>query len=134
MSVELAVLKAIITRLRADTTLTGLVSGRVYDRVATGAAMPYVHVRNLQGVADGADCVDGQEVYVDIDAWSNAVGSGEAGKVAAAVRASLNYAPLILDEPYALLEIEHRDTNIGAESDGVLTRARMSFRALVESV
>lgn len=133
MSVELAVLKVMIARLRADATMTGLVSGRVYDQVPAGAARPYVNVRSIQAVDDGADCIDGQEVYLDIDVWSDAVGSGEAGQIASAVRKVLHGASLALDEPYTLTDIEHRDTNLARESDGIMTRARMSFRALVES-
>lgn len=134
MSVEAALQKAIVARLKGDADLTALVAGRVYDRVPAGAAMPYVHLRNFQAVDDGAECVDGLEVFIDIDVWSNAVGKVEASRAAGAIRAALNYAPLTLDEPYALAEIDHRDTNVGDGGDGILSRARLSFRALVEGV
>ena len=133
MSVEAALQKAIVGRLKEDAPLTALVSGRIYDRVPAGAVMPYVHLRNFQSVDDGAECVDGLEVFIDIDVWSNAVGKVEASRAAGAIRTALNYAPLALDEPYALAEIDHRDTNVGDGGDGLLSRARLSFRALVES-
>jgi hypothetical protein len=126
--------KAIVGRLKGDADLTSLVAGRVYDRVPPGAALPYVHIRNFQAVDDGAECIDGLEVYIDIDVWSNAVGKVEASRAAGVIRKALNYAPLVLDEPYALAEIDHRDTNVGDGGDGILSRARLSFRALVESV
>lgn len=133
MSVEAALQKAIVARLKGNADLNSLVSGRVYDRVPAGAALPYVHLRNFQAVDDGAECIDGLEVYIDIDVWSNAVGKVEASRAAGTIRKALNYAPLTLDEPYSLAEIDHRDTNIGDGGDGILSRARLSFRALVES-
>jgi len=132
MSVEAALQKAIVGRLKEDADLTALVAGRVYDRVPADAPRPYVHIRNFQTVDDSAECIDGAEVYIDLDVWSSAVGKVEASRAASAIRKALNLAPLTLDEPYALAEIEHRDTNVGDGGDGLLTRARLSFRALVE--
>jgi len=142
MSVELALQKAIVARLRGDAALLAITGplaapatgARVYDNVASGTSTPYVNVRSVQAVDDGADCVDGQEVFIDLDAWSTDPGKVQASRMAAAIRKSLNFAPLILDEPYALLEISHRDTQVDSPSDGITTRARLSFRALVESV
>jgi hypothetical protein len=134
MSVEAALQKAIVSKLKGNAPLNALISGRVYDRVPAGATLPYVHIRALQVVDDGAECIDGAEVYIDLDAWSNAVGKVEASRVASAVRIALYEADLPLDEPYALTEIAHRDTNVGDGGDELLSRARMSFRALVERV
>lgn len=133
MSVEAALQKAIVGRLKGDAPLTAIVAGRVYDRVPADAPYPYVTIRNIQVVDDGAECVDGAEVYIDLDVWSNAVGKVEASRGASAVRRALHEADLPLDEPYALTEIAHRDTNVGDGGDELLTRARMTFRALVES-
>jgi hypothetical protein len=134
MSIEAALQKAIVGKLRSDAALSAILAGRVYDRVPAGATLPYVHIRNIQAVDDSADCIDGAEVYIDLDVWSNAVGKIEASRAASAVRAALNLVPLSLDEPYALAEIGHRDTNIGDGGDALTSRARMTFRALVESV
>jgi hypothetical protein len=134
MSVEAALQKAIVGRLKGDALLTALVSGRVYDRVPAGAPLPYVHIRSIQVVDDGAECIDGAEVFIDLDVWSNAVGKVEASRAASAVRKALHDAPLALDEPYALTEIAHRDTNVGDGGDELLSRARLTFRALVETV
>lgn len=133
MSVEAALQKAIVGKLKADAALNGIIAGRVYDRVPANAPLPYVHIRNFQSVDDGAECIEGLEVYIDIDVWSNAVGKVEASRAAGAVRSALSLVPLSLDEPHALVEIEHRDTNIGDGGEGLLSRARLSFRALVES-
>ncbi len=142
MSAELALQKAIVARLRADDalrTITGplaapSVGARVYDNVAPGTSVPYVSIRSIQALDDGADCVDGQEIILDLDAWSEKPGKVEASRMAGAVRSALHEAVFPLDEPFRLVEISHSDTQVDAPSDGVTTRARMTFRALVERV
>lgn len=134
MSVEAALQKAIVATLKANAGVTAILAGRVYDRVPSGAALPYAHIRAIQLVDDSADCIDGAEVFIDLDVWSNAVGKVEAERGASAVRKALRHASLALDEPYALTEIDYRDTSIEDGGDELLTRARLSFRALVEGV
>jgi hypothetical protein len=131
MSVEAALQKGIVGKVKAG---AGILGGRFYDRVPPGATMPYGHLRSIQVIDDGAECVDGAEVFIEIDVWSNAVGKVEASRGASEVRSALHEADLPLDEPYALTEISHRDTTVGNGGDELLTRARMTFRALVESV
>ena len=131
MSAELALQGAFVSTLKSDLGVTSGIAGRVYDRVPANAALPYVHLRSFQGVADGADCVDGLELYADVDVWSNAVGKPEAARIAESVRRALDGHLLALDAPWALIDLEHRNTIIGDEDD-LLVRARISFRALVE--
>jgi hypothetical protein len=142
MSAELALQRAIVARLRADDALEAItgplaapgVGARVYDNVASGTATPYVSIRSIQTLDDGADCVDGQEIFIDLDAWSIKPGKVEASQMVGAVRTALHEAVFPLDNPFRLVEIAHRDTQVDAPSDGITTRARMTFRALVERV
>jgi hypothetical protein len=134
MSAALAVQGAINAALRASVSLDTPVVDRVYDRVPPNAALPYVHLREFQEVDDSTDCTDGWEVNVDLDVWSSAVGKPEASRIAMAIRDALHLQELELAEPYALVEIRHRDTVIGDGGDGLLSRARLSFKALVERV
>ena len=136
MSAELALQGALVAALKADAAVAAALAGRVLDRVAEGQDRPYLHLREFQGVDDGADCADGfidaLEVYIGLDVWSDAVGKPEASRIAGLVRRALHFAPLALAAPWALLEIAHRETVIG--DDGLLVRARLSFRALVERI
>lgn len=134
MSASLALQKAIVAALLADTILTGIVGARVFDRVEPGTATPYVHLRQFQEVAEDNDCADAWEVFVDLDVWSNAVGKPEASRAASAIRDALHNEDLTLDEPFALVSIRHQDTQIGDGGDGLLTRARLTFRALIERI
>lgn len=133
MSAELALQGAIVAALKGNAAVNAALSGRVLDRVNLGQSRPYLHLRSFQGVDDGADCIDGLEVFADLDVWSEAVGKPEASRIAGLVRDALHYADLSLAAPWALVEIAHRDTNID-DADGNLVRARMSFRALLERI
>lgn len=132
MSAEAAIQKAIVAVLRADARVAALVSGRVLDRVQLNTELPYVHIRSLQAIDDGSDCVDGWEIFVDIDAWDGGVGKVGAARLVDAVRRALHEADLTLDVPYRCIEILHRDSSIDTEPDGLTTRGRMTFHALVE--
>jgi hypothetical protein len=134
MSAELAVQGAIVTALKASSALSAIVGAKVFDRVPAGTSPPYVHVREFQAVEDGSDCADAWEVYADIDVWSDQVGKPQAAHAAAAVRKALHNADLTLADPFGLVGIRHQDTQIGDGGDGLMTRARMTFRALVEEV
>lgn len=134
MSAAFALQKAIFVALRAYTPLTAIVSTRVLDRVKADEVMPYVHLRQFQEVDESNDCSDAWEVYADLDVWSDAVGKPQASQAAMAIRDALHDQDLVLEAPYALVEIRHRDTSIGDGGDGLLTRARLSFRAQVERV
>jgi hypothetical protein len=134
MSAELAVQKAIYDALQFNAAVDALVGDRIYDRVPANATMPYVHIRSLQAVDDGSDCVDAWEIFVDIDAWDNGVGKPGASNVVSAVRMALHEVAMSLVEPYSLIAIDHRDSAIDTEADGLTTRGRMTFRTLVERI
>lgn len=134
MSAELALQGAIVAALRAVSALMAdPLQGRILDRVNLGQKRPYLHLRSFQGVDDGSDCVDGLEIFADLDVWSENVGKPEASRIAGIVRDALHEQPLDLAAPWSLVEIAHRDTTID-DSEGLLVRARMTFRALVERV
>lgn len=132
MSAELALQGAIVAALRAVPALMAApLQGRILDRVNLGQKRPYLHLRSFQGVDDGSDCVDGLEIFADLDVWSENVGKPEAARIAGIVRDALHEQDLDLAAPWSLVEIAHRDTTID-DSEGLLVRARMTFRALVE--
>lgn len=128
-SPALALQTAVVAALKADAAVTAM-TPRILDRVPFGAALPYVCIRAIQVVDDGADCIDGYEVNLGLDAWSETPGLVEVARLAAAVTAVLHEADLGLSG-FRLVEILHRSTDIGQEAE--LSRARMEFRALVDA-
>jgi hypothetical protein len=124
---------AIVARLKADAALAELVSTSVFDRVPS-TAMPYVVVGEDQDVPDLAECIDGSEIFVTINAYSRSVGKPGVKRIAGAVKASLHGAEyaLELSDENRLLLIEHNGTIFRTEPDGLTQRAIMTFRALTE--
>lgn len=127
---------AVIARLKADSSVAYFVGSRVYDRPPDGSIIsPYVSMGQADAVSDSADCIDGQEITLQIDCWSwgsgQAFGSAEVSKLSGAVRAALHEAEFSLTEN-ALATISHRITRYTRESDGITNRAIISITAFVE--
>ena len=131
-SPAVALQTAIIAALKADAAVMAIAEA-VHDKVPFGAALPYVALRAIESLDDGADCVDGYEINVGLDAWSDKPGMTQAAELAGAVKAVLHEAELSL-VGFRLVDLMHRSTAVGREPDGVLSRARMEFRALVDAI
>jgi hypothetical protein len=116
-----------VERLKA----VGLVGGRIYDKVPTNAAFPYVSFGNAFELDASVDCVDGEELSLRIDVWSRAGGSVEVLRVAGDVRNALDGQDLEL-EVNALVLLEHVRTDKMIDEDGITYHAILEFRAVVE--
>ena len=124
---SLALQGAINTRLRSQ--VSG-VSNRVFDRVPADVVFPYIELGEFQTLDDGAQCHDGQEVYVTLHVWSRAVGQVEVKTIAGVVRGALHEAELTLTG-WQFLEIAHQDTRYLKDPDGLTSHAVLTFRALI---
>ena len=123
---------AINKHLRNSSLLTDLVGERIYDRVPDTAKTPYISFGSAQEIGDPADCIDGLELYFDIDVWSREQGRVEALSIAGVIRKKLNNAELDLD--YHSLELlVFRDQRVLRDKDGVTTHVVLTFRALIEA-
>lgn len=132
MSAEAALQKAFVAALKAHAGLTSIIASRVYDRVPAGAPLPYVSLRDFSSNPFDADCIDSWEIFVGVDVWSEAVGKVEASRASSFVTDALHEAELPLDAPYVLTDLRLRSSVISPEGDGLTTRARMTFVALVD--
>ena len=123
---------AIIARLKAYGALTSLVSGRVYDQVSVNAALPYVSLGPEQIVSSDAECINGFEIFVQIDAWSQAIGQPEVKRIAEAIRTALHNYELTLTDN-ALVSFEHRQTRLlPGDEQGQIKHAAVEFVAFIE--
>jgi hypothetical protein len=84
--------KAVVGALKAETSVTALVSNRVYDQVPEDPTFPYVALGYEQTLQDFDQCNDGAECFVTLDCWSRDVGRVEAKQIAAAVVTTLDSA------------------------------------------
>ncbi len=128
---SLALQKAMVDALKAVGTLPDVVGGRVYDDVAASAAFPYVNLGMTQVLPDKAGCIDGAEVFQQIDVWSRSVGFPECKTIAQAVVARLDDVDLIV-EGFAVIVLEHQDTRYLRDPDGLTKHAAITFRSLLQ--
>jgi Protein of unknown function (DUF3168) len=128
---ELELQGEILKRLKADAAVTALVNGRIYDAVPQGAAFPYVSFGPCDATADDAECIDGLDIFQQIDCWSRGVGYPEVKKIADAVRSCLDDAPLPLPTN-GLVFLEHRQTQTRRDPDGLTSHGILSFEASIE--
>ncbi|NGO51612.1 DUF3168 domain-containing protein [Allomesorhizobium camelthorni] len=128
---------AIVSRLKADATVAALVEQRIYDHVprsTTGdvsATFPFVGIANWQEISDDADCINGFQIFVDIDCWSRSVGFPQVHDLADAVRAALSDAEFALSAN-ALVYFECRENRTFRDPDGLSSHAVLTFEAFVE--
>ncbi|WP_336801476.1 DUF3168 domain-containing protein [Kaistia sp. MMO-174] len=122
---------AVVAALKSSPDVAAIVSSRIFDQVPSNATFPYISLGPDQVLSDGAECVDGLEISLQIDVWSRAVGFPETKRIAGAVRAALHLVDLDLPTA-ALLSLEHRQTRTLRDRDGITSHAVIEFTALVE--
>lgn len=130
-SPELELQGAIVARLKNDSSVTALVSTRIYDPVPTGPTFPYVSFGPRDAFSDDAECITVFVITMQIDVWSRVQGPAEALRVADAVRASIhNYDFTLSTNGFVLFE--HRITRTFRDPDGITTHAAMTFEGFVQ--
>lgn len=120
---------AIVVRLKGNSP--AVAGGRVYDRVPPDAAFPYVSLGGIQVLPDKADCIDGVEVFPQIDVWSREVGYGEAKTIVKLIMALLDDQPMTISG-FSVVVFEHQSTQYLRDSDGLTSHAAITFRGLIQ--
>ncbi|WP_438748406.1 DUF3168 domain-containing protein [Pararhizobium sp. O133] len=130
-SPELELQGAIVSRLKADATLTPLVNG-VYDQPpATCWAAPkegYVTIGEAQMLRDDAACLEGGQVYLTLHGWSRKVGYPAVRAIADAVVEALHMKTLAMPT-HRFISIMHRQTRTFRDADGISSHAVIEFIA-----
>lgn len=103
----------------------------VYDD-AEGALFPYVTFGECQVLPDKAECVDGVEVFLSLDAWSQKTGYAEVKDIGAAIVAKLDDQPFAV-AGFRVIVFELQSAEYSRDPDGKTRRGRIAFRALIES-
>jgi hypothetical protein len=130
-SVELELQGAIVARLKADATFASVAGGRFYDQPPTPVTYPYATIGEAQTIRDDATCISGGQVHLTMHAWSQAVGFPEVRRVADSIVESLHHAPLTLPTN-RLISLNHRQTQVFRDPDGLTSHAVISLVAYVE--
>lgn len=124
---------SLFNNLLADAGVTALVGNRIYDRVPQNTQFPYISIGEFQTVDDGAECVDGVEVFADLHVWSRSAGQVQAKQIASAIRRVIHDQAFPV-AGFNLVDIRHRDTRFLQDPDGETTHGVITFRALIDNV
>lgn len=132
-SPDLELQGAIVTRLKARTSLTALVAQRIYDRPPTNAPFPYVEYGESQVIRDDVGCLKSNLIYVTIHVWSQYSGGfKELKEIIHEVVEALDEAPLVLPL-HRLISITRHDERTFKDPDEVTTHGIAEFVAYVET-
>lgn len=133
MSAASELQKAIHDALVADAAVGALVGDRIYDGVPSNAEFPYVSFGVSQQVTDDMDCIDGEQQYLQIDAWGRSQGRTRICKdIVAAVKGALHQQDLDLANGHALANLQVESIRVFLDSDGITAHGVISLRADVE--
>jgi hypothetical protein len=129
---SLALRAAVHDALNADATLTGLLGGpKIYDEPPRAAVFPYVTLGEARVTDFSAGGEPGEEHQMTLHAWSRQGGHGEAHRIAGALLAALDDAPLALAD-HALVNFRFATADVRREADGRTYHALVRFRAVTE--
>ena len=123
--------QAIVQTLSNDADVKEIVDGRVFDSVPLKAEYPYVSLGPITSETTLADCLEIDNISVQIDVWSRDVSSAEMRELANAVRQALTKSDLAL-EKNGLVLFNHENTRELRDPDGLTSHAAVNFEAVVQ--
>lgn len=126
---------AIVGKLKNDAGVQAVVGNpaRVYDEVPPNPTFPYISLGDNQVLPDKADCIDGQEVFWQIDGWARDPTFPVTKKISKAVVAALDDQAIVVTG-YAVVVCEVNTTNYLRDPDGITRHVAISFRFLLQAL
>ena len=136
MSVTDAVQVALVARLKADTALTALIGGRVFDDVPPDgrAQHPYVSLGPEDWTDPMAECLDGENGVLQIDVWSREPGRLECKRITDRIATMFRDTALALPPPYRCVSVVLMQRQIFRDPDGLTMHGMVQLRVLTEEV
>jgi len=125
---------AVVDALTADAALVSLLGGpKIYDEPPRTVVFPYVTLGEARVSDFSAGDAPGEEHQLTLHAWSRQGGHSEAHKIAGALLAALDDAPLDLAD-HQLITFRFSVADVRREADGRTYHALVRFRAVTEPV
>ena len=94
---------------------------------------PCVTFGPSQEITDDADCIDGEEHFLQLDVWSRDQGRMKPCKdIVAAVKAALHDQDLALPDPYAMAFIRVDGTRTMPDPDGITAPGILTVQPVVQ--
>ena len=126
--------KGIRARLASLSSITDLVSTRIYDEPPTCVTYPFIRFGNITPSADDTDGRVGADVSFEIEAFSQATGRVEATQIAEAIRAALHRSESSVSlTGFHLIELRCENYVVTRNSDERGHRASVILTANLET-
>lgn len=124
---------AIVGKLKGDAGVQAIVGARVYDEVPSNPTFPYISIGDNQVLPDKAECIDGTEVFWQIDGWARDPTFPVAKAISKAVVAALDDATLTISGYSAVVAEIDRVTYLH-DPDGITRHVAVNFRFLIQAL
>lgn len=129
---------ALLALLQADVAVAAATEGRVFAGLPSDYPGPYLAFSAWQRIADGADGIDGSEVYLTLIAWSQEPSGDPAAEIADAVRAAIDGVDLgaggLVVDGFRVVILECQSVRIADHSDGLSRFTTITLHALVDAL
>ena len=126
-------LQACITRtLKNNSGVQAVVGQRVYDEVPSNPTFPYISLGDNQVLPDKADCIDGTEVFWQIDGWARDPTYPMTKSISKAVVAALDDQTLTISG-YTAVVAEINRIDYLHDPDGITRHVAINFRFLIQA-
>lgn len=124
---------AIYDILTADSALSAIIAGRVYDRVPMdGDIAPYVTFGPADVQSDDAECIEAGDHFLQIDVWSEKQGGfKECKEITHLIKRVLHKAEIDLPT-HALVEMRVTNKRHLRDPDGITSHGIVTVEAMVE--
>lgn len=104
----------------------------VFDKVTPGI-FPRISIGSGQVLADDADCVDGFDVYFQIDCWSDEENYKQVKLIAGEVWKLLHKKDVPISG-FNLIDLRIESTDFSRDDVQGVNRARMAVKAYMETI
>lgn len=121
----------IMQALRSDKDVDAIVNGRIYDEIPDSVEFPYVSIGVMSSNSIDYDCIDIDEVTIQIDAWSRSLDSPEVRNLNDAIRRALTNNELTL-ENNGLISFKHKTTKEMREQNNLTLHGINMFEANIQ--
>lgn len=126
----LPLLSAVITRLKADSTLTAIVGQRIYNDVPDNEVFPYVAVSITSAPFDTKTGA-GMEHTLQISAFSRVFSSSQAASIRSAIYNSLNRQESALSAASVDVIIFNGVAPTFKDPDGITWNSILQFKVMI---
>jgi len=127
---QFALQSTVYSTLTGDSTLTTSLGASIFDEVPEGTATPYVTIGEDTTTDYSAKGIDGSDITVNIDVWSEYKGSKECKEIMDRIHDLLHDSNLSVSG-FNLVNLRFEFSDILRDPDGVTRHGVMRFRAII---